>query len=128
MGIAISCFFYGVFKGEVQAGIVLIFPFLVGSGFFSLLGTIFLILAIFSFVAGFMVATGVFETRGAGDEHRIYSQGHGKPDAGVDGIVLIGPFPVIFSTKKSHLVYLVIIAFALAVGVLGLFLFLVFFT
>lgn len=127
LGSAILAFAYGIFKGEVQAGIILIFPFLMGSGIFSLLGTIFLMLAIFCFVLGFISGASSFSNLAVKEDYKEYSQIYSKTDTNVDGIVLIGPFPVVFSTKKSHILYLAILAFLLAIGILLLVLFFRFF-
>lgn len=122
--LAILCFAYAVYKGEVQSGIFVIFPFLLGSGVFSLLGTVFLILGIFSVILGIMASAGGFSA--FPDDATPEQLSTRKIDGSVDGIVLIGPFPVIFTTKKSHILYLVIIAIGLVVGLLLLFFFLAF--
>ncbi|MEM3513542.1 MAG: DUF131 domain-containing protein, partial [Thermoplasmata archaeon] len=108
---AILCFAYGIYKGEVQAGLLLIFPFFIGSGILSLLGTIFLMLAIFCFAIGFIGRSVGFIDIGVEEkDYGEHLQSHEKPETSVDGILLVGPFPVIFTTKKSHILYLAILA------------------
>lgn len=124
---AIFCFCYGTFKGEVQVGVVFIFPFLVGSGIFSLFGTIFLIVAIFCFALAFISRANNFENLVRKEKYTLQEMSLPKQGPDVDGIVLIGPFPVIFTTKKSHILYLCLLAFALVIGILIMILFLAIF-
>jgi len=119
--LAILFFGYGIYRGELQAGIILIFPFFVGSGLYALLGTIFLMFAIFSFALALLKR---FVDFGEQRQEKWRAEG---VESEMDGIVLIGPFPVIFSTKRAHIRYLAIIALALAIAIFLLFVFLIFF-
>lgn len=122
---ALLCYAYGILKGEVQTGFLFIFPFLIGQGIFSLLGTIFLMFGIFCFALWFIGRMAGSGNSGKEEEYPSITPSERETD--VDGILLIGPFPVIFSTKKSHIILLAILAFAIVIGIFLLFLFLAFF-
>ncbi|MEM4161036.1 MAG: DUF131 domain-containing protein [Thermoplasmata archaeon] len=109
----------------MQTGFLFIFPFLIGQGIFSLLGTIFLMFGIFCFALWFIGRMAGSGNSGKEEEYPSITPSERETD--VDGILLIGPFPVIFSTKKSHIILLAILAFAIVIGIFLLFLFLAFF-
>ena len=46
----IAFFIIGFLTGEAEGGIFIVFPFIVGSGIYPLLGFIFFLIAIFSFI------------------------------------------------------------------------------
>ncbi|MGB9637042.1 MAG: DUF131 domain-containing protein [Thermoplasmata archaeon] len=109
-GLAIFFYVYGALVGEVQTGLFLIFPYIVGNGIYPLLGTIFLMLAIFAFFLAL-----IKRTINSRFESEIETQISKPVKTTVDGIVLIGPFPVIFSTEKSRIPYLLGIAIVLII-------------
>ena len=51
--IAVVFFFLGIESGEVETGVFLVFPFLIGSGLYAFLGVLFLFLAMIFFMVGF---------------------------------------------------------------------------
>ena len=106
---AVVVFALGVWSGEVEVGVIVIFPYLIGSGFIAFLGFIFLFLAIITFMFSFISQI----------EHIDYSEGEkfspreSKIKGG--GVVLIGPIPIVFGSNWKIAVVLMILAIIIIV-------------
>jgi len=80
--------------GEAKAGIFIIFPFFLGSGFLSFLGIFLIFLSFLTFIFSF---------------HSKF-EGETKIEKKGGGILFIGPIPIIFSSNMSFIKILGIIA------------------
>jgi len=108
--LGIIFFLIGIFAGDVEAGFVLIFPFLVGSGPYAVLGFLFMFIAIILFMFGFASTT-----RASIDlpyDKDTYDIKHKKSIKG-GGVILIGPIPIVFGTSWKIAVLLMIAAIIL---------------
>jgi len=110
--LSILCFIYAGINGEAQVGLFIIFPYIFGHGLYTTLGAIFFLLFIFTFFFSIVkMSLDAFSPTSAESVHV-------QKQVDVDGVLLIGPFPVIFSTKKSHIIYLAVAAILLCIFVL----------
>lgn len=98
----IISFAFGVLYGEVEAGIVIIFPFLVGSGLTAFLGFILIFFAIIFFILGFISAA--IREEYDSEEHQKKMAIKGR------GVVLIGPIPIIFGLNWKITLAMMILA------------------
>ena len=108
--LGIIFFLIGIFAGDVEAGFVLIFPFLVGSGHYAVLGFLFMFIAIILFMFGFASTT-----RASIDlpfDEDTYDIKRKKSVKG-GGVILIGPIPIVFGTSWKIAVLLMIAAIIL---------------
>ena len=108
--IGIIFFLIGILAGDVEAGFVLIFPFLVGSGPYAVLGFLFMFIAIILFMFGFASTT-----RASIDlpfDEDTYDIKRKKSVKG-GGVILIGPIPIVFGTSWKIAVLLMIAAIIL---------------
>lgn len=99
---AVICFALGVSSGDVETGVVLVFPFLAGSGFVAFLGFILLFVAILLFMYGFAGNTEYQDMNGTPIKKKTSVKG--------GGVVLIGPIPIVFGSNWKIAVILMIIA------------------
>jgi len=107
--IGIVFFILGFLQGDVQTGIFVVFPFLVGSGIYAFAGVIFIFIAALFFIFG-------FSTRIESDELSLdqeNSQPIKKTSVKGGGVVLIGPIPIIFGSNWKIAVFLIILAIIL---------------
>ena len=106
--LGIISFTIGVLSGEVEAGFILIFPSIIGSGITAFLGFIFIFFAIILFMFGFTRAT-------IPDEY--CSDEHSKTKTSVKGggVVLIGPIPIIFGSNWKIALVMIILAIILII-------------
>lgn len=108
--LGIIFFLIGILAGDVEAGFVLIFPFLVGSGHYAVLGFLFMFIAIILFMFGFASTT-----RASIDlpfDEDTYDIKRKKSVKG-GGVILIGPIPIVFGTSWKIAVLLMIAAIIL---------------
>ncbi|MEF8848805.1 MAG: DUF131 domain-containing protein [Candidatus Thermoplasmatota archaeon] len=114
LGIILTIF--GIYIGEIDVGIIVIFPFIVGSGIYGFLGIGCIFLSIVLYFLGFISSFSyensfyedVFEKRETpdGDKKSV----HGG------GIVFIGPIPIIVGSNwKIALILLVTAVIILSV-------------
>jgi uncharacterized protein (TIGR00304 family) len=109
--LGIAFFLIGFLTGEAEGGLFIVFPFIVGSGFFPLLGFIFILIAIFSFIFG-------LSTYKTPDENQIFNdelQSKKKTSVKGGGVVLIGPIPIVFGSSWKIAIVLMIIALILII-------------
>jgi len=85
----------GVLNGEAEVGVVLIFPFIIGSGILSLLGMMFLFFGVLLYMSG-LYHHNLCGHPIVGNE---VSHESSKPKLRGGGVVLIGPIPIIFGTS-----------------------------
>jgi uncharacterized protein (TIGR00304 family) len=109
--IAIFFFVSGVFSGDVQTGIFVVFPFIAGSGIHAFLGMVFLFISILFFIFGFGEKY---------EKDEIVSKKKMSVKGG--GVVLVGPIPIVFGSNWKIALILMIAAIILII-VMFLFLF-----
>ena len=112
--LGIIFFFIGILAGDVEAGFVLIFPFLVGSGTYAVLGFLFMFIAIILFIFGF--ARTARESIDLPFDEDTYDIKRKKSVKG-GGVVLIGPIPIVFGTSWKIAVLLMIVAIILIITI-----------
>ena len=96
--------------GGAQAGIFLIFPFVVSTGPYAIIGAILIFLGFILIFLGF-VPMGAFQ-----GDYDIHTEKRGI------GVVLIGPIPLIIDTKNRALTLLSIAIFLIMLIILFLYL------
>ena len=115
--IAIIFFIIGFLQGDVEGGIIIIFPFISGSGIFALIGIIFIFLAILFYFYGFVNLQQTHEKypyeKDAPIERKTSVKG--------GGVVLVGPIPIVFGS--SWKIALVLMVLALIIIIVSLFAF-----
>jgi len=109
-----------VAMGEAEVSLFLIFPVFSGSSGLFLLGTLLIIL---SFIVGFlMMAAGQLEMQSmmVGDKsaRSPASQG-GGPRKEFGGVVLVGPFPIAFGSRRSVALFMLVLGIVVAIILLG---------
>lgn len=110
-------FAFGIFSGEVETGFVLIFPFLVGSGVYALIGFIFVLFAILFFIFGFVKNQAYLEKNSFNDEDKDSFESREKKSVKGGGVVLIGPIPIVFGSNWKIAFILMLIAIILIISV-----------
>lgn len=96
-----------VVTGKGKAGIFIIFPFVVGTGWLMLLGVVF----VFVSVVAFMFTISPDERNQAAYSQQTKSRTEKK----AGGLILIGPIPIVISSDKKLALALLIIGVAAAV-------------
>jgi len=127
----IALLFYAVAIGEANASLFLIFPVIYGSGVYSLLaillimiGMILLFFAPFQSVREAHRAEGRYdEEYGIYEEPRDLSLQDEKKKVNYGGVVFIGPIPIVFGSDKSMARLSVLIAILMLVAFLLFFLY-----
>lgn len=109
--LSLICFFIGIvfftlgfLKGDVEGGIIVIFPFIAGTGINALLGFIFFMLAFFLFIYSFKTDIKVIDEM---EEEKIKDK---KTSIKGGGVVLIGPIPIVFGSNWKIALLLMIVA------------------
>ena len=101
--VGIFFFAFGFYKGNVEGGIVLIFPYIAGTGIYALLGLIFFILSFFLLIYSFKKDMVFYEEIEDETEKK-------KPSVKGGGVVLIGPIPIVFGSNWKIALLLMIVA------------------
>lgn len=107
--LGIIFFLIGILAGDVEAGFVLIFPFLIGSGPYAVLGFFFVFLAIILFIFGFARTARESIDLSYDNTYDIKR----KKSVKGGGVILIGPIPIVFGTSWKIAVLLMIAAITL---------------
>ena len=109
--LGIVFFIMGFLSGDVETGIIVIFPFLSGSGIYPFLGFIFIFIAILLFIFG-LASRAVsedfdYEIRESSQQKKTSIKG--------GGVVLIGPIPIIFGSNWKIALVMMIVAIILII-------------
>jgi len=104
--------FIGFLSGDIEAGIILILPFISGSGIFGFLGFIFILVSFFLFLFGL---TSLFQDDFYKTEDSEFKTNK-KPSVKGGGVVLIGPIPIIFGSSWKIAIISVILAIILIIA------------
>lgn len=116
--LGIIFFIISALQGDLRGGVFLIFPFVIGSGLYAVGGFLFIILAFFLFILGFTPRTSVQEPTQLSQD--ISEQ---KPTMKGEGIVLLGPIPIIVGSSWKIALALILATIFLIVLVYFLFYF-----
>ena len=107
----------GVLSGEVETGVIVVFPFLVGSGLFAFLGFIFVFIGLLLFMFGFIGATvGINNGLQVGDKDENYPSRKAASVKG-GGVIFIGPIPIVFGSSWKIVVVMIVLAIILIVSI-----------
>lgn len=93
-------------SGEVKGGFFVVFPFLVGTGIYASLGILLI------FLAFVMLIFGILESF-KGEDFEIEPTEMPKKKVEGGGVVLIGPFPIVFGTNSRIALILIVLAIIL---------------
>lgn len=115
--LGIVFFAVGVFTGEVEIGIFLVFPFIKGSGIYALLGFIFIFIAVLLLMFGFSRTTLTSERLPFKEEKYDVDK---KTSVKGGGVVLVGPIPIIFGSSWKIAVFMMILAIIIIIAVFAL--------
>ena len=107
--LGIIFFSLGFLQGDVEGGVIIIFPFIGGSGIYAFLGVISLFLAILFFMFGF---TSTLERKELDFEYES-SPPEKKTSVKGGGVVLIGPIPIVFGSNWKITLVMMIVAIIL---------------
>ena len=107
--LGIIFFSLGFLQGDVEGGVIIIFPFIGGSGIYAFLGVISLFLAILFFMFGF---TSTLERKELDFEYES-GQPEKKTSVKGGGVVLIGPIPIVFGSNWKITLVMMIVAIIL---------------
>jgi len=102
-------FTLGFLQGDVEGGVLIVFPFIGGSGIFAFLGVISFFMAILLFMFGF-TSTLKSDDSGFENEERPTQK---KTSVKGGGVVLIGPIPIVFGTNWKIALVMMIVAIIL---------------
>lgn len=100
-------FSLGILTKEMEIGVVLIFPFMVGSGIYALLGFISIFIAIILFMIGF---SSNFSSDDLNVRKKDINQTNKKTSVKGGGVILIGPIPIVFGTNWKITLMLMVLA------------------
>jgi len=107
--IGIVFFILGILQGDIQTGIIVVFPFIAGTGVYAFVGFIFIFIAIILFFFGFK--TNVEPDESKFDKQDIKPTKKSAIKGG--GVVLIGPIPIVFGSNWKIAVLLMVLAIIL---------------
>ncbi len=103
----------GILTKEMEIGVVLIFPFMIGSGIYALLGFISIFIATMLFMIGF---ASKFSSDDLNVRKKDIHQTNKKTSVKGGGVILIGPIPIVFGTNwKIALMLLILTMIAITV-------------
>ena len=110
--VGIVFFAMGVLSGDIEAGIVVFIPFIVGSGIYAFLGFIFVLIATILFMFSFSRIVKSNDFQVDFDEQ----QPSKKTSIKGGGIVLIGPIPIVFGSNWKIAVILMVLALIIIIS------------
>jgi uncharacterized protein (TIGR00304 family) len=105
--IGILFIFIGYISGELEAGIFIIFPILIGSGPFAFIGFVCIFL---SFISFFFIQGSYFNQTEEIDLKVFDSNNKAKHSIKGGGVVFIGPIPIVFGSSWKIAIFLLMIA------------------
>jgi uncharacterized protein (TIGR00304 family) len=115
--IGIIFFCLGLLYGDTSAGIFIIFPYISGSGVYSLIGILFIFLSILVFFFGFSFK---FDKNDI-DNNNSKSEITKKISIKGGGVVLLGPIPIVFGSNWK--ITFLLIIFAIIIILISIFIF-----
>lgn len=114
---AVILFIIGFLEGDIQGGIFFIFPFVVGSSIFLLIGILLIFLAVIFYIFGF--ARFDFPDK----EHSVPSDEIFEKKSRIrgGGVILIGPIPIVFGSSWKVSLFMMILGIIIIIVLLFLF-------
>jgi uncharacterized protein (TIGR00304 family) len=105
------CFLISYVEGDLQVGMIIIIPFILGSGYWSVLGVLFFIFSIFLFsLNSFRKFHSISDIHddliSRGDECGRRTP---KSKVKLSGLLFIGPIPIVFGNNKKSVVLMIMI-------------------
>ncbi len=118
LALIISVFFFliSMFEGNLNVGVVLIFPFIMGSDIFSFIGMIFLFVAIISFMYASAFRNFTFKKADFSKDSKLDAAKKTSFKGG--GLVLIGPIPIVFGANWKITLLLIVMGLILTIVLL----------
>ena len=102
-----------IISGEGQVGLFLIFPFVFLQGGIGAVGILLVILGVFCLLIGISTSATDIPESTAGEPGSAAPKGGAKKNFG--GVVLIGPFPIIFGSDAKMANIMLMIAVAIVI-------------
>ena len=110
-------FSLGFLQGDVEAGVLIVFPIIGGSSIYAFLGVICFFMAIILFMFGF--------TSSLKSEELDYEYDERPPEKKTSikggGVILIGPIPIVFGSNRKTALVMMIVAIILILVVFFVF-------
>lgn len=117
--IGIASLFVGFISGELESGLFLIFPILIGSGPFAFLGFVFIFLSI---ISTFLFFPNRINNVNYTDLEINDTIKEDKTSIRLGGIVFIGPIPIVLASNWKIAIFLLIVSaiFILMIFLIGI--------
>ena len=106
-------FTIGMLTGDIKTGFVLIFPYIIGTGLFALLGTVFIVISLILFMFGVMGIT--IKSIDLQNDNENYEKESKKIVKG-GGVILIGPIPIVFGYNWKIAIIMTIFAIVIIIS------------
>ncbi|MFO8078116.1 MAG: DUF131 domain-containing protein [Thermoplasmatota archaeon] len=97
----------GVIRGEIEVGVAVFIPFLIGSGVFAATGFLCLFIGMILLFLSISAQWKINQDYPINDENAVLET---KSSKQMSGVVFIGPFPIVFGSDKRFIIVLTIIA------------------
>lgn len=114
---AVVSFIIGFLEGDIQGGIFFIFPFVIGSSIFLLIGILLIFLAVIFYIFGFAR----FDLQDG--EHSVPRDEIFEKKSRIKGggVILIGPIPIVFGSSWKVSLFMMILGIIIIIVLLFLF-------
>jgi uncharacterized protein (TIGR00304 family) len=114
---AVVSFTIGFLEGDIEVGIFFIFPFVIGSSIFLLIGILLIFLAVIFYMFGFARFDFADREKIASSDEILEKKSRIKGG----GVILIGPIPIVFGSSWKISLFLMILGIIIIVFLLLLF-------
>ncbi len=108
----ITLFIVGIIEGNIEGGIFIIFPFIIGSGFYALFGIIFFFFSILLFMFGLNRSNAESINLQFGKNKQDIKS---KKSVKSGGVILIGPIPIVFGSNWRIAIVMMVLALLLII-------------
>ena len=115
--VGIVFFVFGFLSGDVEAGFIVVIPFVSGSGLYAFLGFIFVFIAVLLFMFAFTRSS---ESKDSEVDYDKYKPSR-KTSIKGGGVLLVGPIPIVFGSNWKIAALLMALAIIIMVVVIFLF-------
>lgn len=112
-------FAFGVYSGEVEVGLVVFIPFIMGRGFYALFGVLLVFLGFVFLMFGQFHGFSLQSSNEHDEKDQGLSKGKTSSFKG-GGVVLIGPIPIVIGSNWKIALILMIAAFLIMVTLIFL--------
>lgn len=107
--LGIVSFALGIYLGEIKTDILIIFPYLIGSGLTAFLGFIFIFIAVVIFMFGIFRNYNLYSRQNDDIEPKK------KISVKGGGLVLVGPIPIVFGSNLKITLAMIALAIVLII-------------